>query len=108
MRPGKTYLYLLEFTPEEVKQLKLIDDSVNTNNEILQSKWVYIGDFNKFRKSNPVNKTISDFNIEYFLELSGINISSQSQKIDSFSFRKSRKISRKSRKVSRKAKKIRK
>jgi len=90
-----TTLFLLEMTPEEVKNIKLID-AQSKHNEVLQSGWVNILDLEYFKNTYPVNKTISNFNINRFIELSSTN---------TFSFRKSRKTSRKSRKASRKSRK---
>ena len=108
MRPSRDVtLFLLEITPDEVGNIELIDGVNVCNDEILQSMWIYIGDFETFRQSYFVNKTISNFNIKQFLLLSGLKIE-ELEKIrqsDGFSFgktsRNSRKTTRKSRKTSR-------
>jgi 8-oxo-dGTP pyrophosphatase MutT (NUDIX family) len=95
-----TTLFLLEVTPEEVSDIKLIDGVDIINDEILQSTWIHINDFEYFRNTYHVNNTISKFNIAHFLTLSNLDSNTLS-----FKLRKSSKASRKSSKASRKSSK---
>ena len=101
---SNTTLFLLEVSPEEVSNIKLIDGIDVINNEILQSTWIPIDYLEYFRNAYNVNNTISKFNIPHFLSLSNLNPNTFSFKSKKSS-RKSSKASRKSSKASRKSSK---
>lgn len=92
----KHVFYLFKMTPEEVDMLPIINrhnDHYNNYNsddkdEVIESRWVNLSDFDTFRRKNQVNKTLSEFNIPRFLKLADLPTSS--------SFGKRKSVKRKS------------
>jgi 8-oxo-dGTP pyrophosphatase MutT (NUDIX family) len=70
---GKKHVfYLFKMSPEEVKMLPIIKN-FNFHNEVLESRWVNLYDFDTFRRENQVNTTLSDFDILKFLNRANLS-----------------------------------
>lgn len=63
---GVAYLYFYKISPEEIELLR--PDGV----EIRALKWIHIDELDQFRTVHPVNKTISNLDIQKFKEKTGV------------------------------------